>query len=708
MKVVGLTLLSAAAGAEGKSQANPLGAVTSLLDELTAKITKEGEVEAKAYAEYVEWCDDVSKNGAFAIETATKEKAKLEATISELTGSIQTAGSKIDDLVTGIATAEKNLKDSNDIRQKENADFLSGEHELVESIDALTRAVTILEREMSKNPAAFAQVAGSSMAATVKAFGAVLDAAAFSSSDQKKLSALIQSQNADTDDDAEFGAPAAAAYKTRSTNILDVLEDLKEKAEGQLSDLRKAEVNTRHNFEMLKQSLEDESAANTKDMEEEKAGRAADAEGKAAAEGDLSMTVKELANAKDQKETAQTSCLRTASDHESTVAARQEELKVIAQARQVLSETTSGAESQTYSLLQSVSLSSTATSVRLQTRADLAGREVIEIVRRLAKEQHSSALAQLASRISAVARFGAANGEDVFGKVKGLIQDMIAKLEKEAGSEATEKAYCDEQIAKTEAKKGELEDDIAKMTSRIDQSAAKSAQLKAQVQELESQLANLARSQAEMDKMRMEAHAEYGVAKADLELGLSGVRKALGLLRDYYGGAAAMLQSDTKSDAFMQQPAAPELHGKAGGAGGSIISILEVVESDFATNLAKEETAEADAQAEHEKVSQENAITKTVKDQDVKYKTQEAKSLDSTVAEYSSDRETANTELSAVLDFYSKIKERCIAKPETYETRAQRREAEIKGLKEALSILEDETALVQRKRRGSFRGSLAM
>jgi len=60
------------------------------------------------------------------------------------------------------------------------------------------------------------------------------------------------------------------------------------------------------------------------------------------------------------------------------------------------------------------------------------------------------------------------------------------------------------------------------------------------------------------------------------------------------------------------------------------------------------------------------------------------------------------------LDFYSKIKERCIAKPETYETRAQRREAEIKGLKEALSILEDETALVQRKRRGSFRGSLAM
>merc|ERR1711972_758340 len=122
-------------------------------------------------------------------------------------------------------------------------------------------------------------------------------------------------------------------------------------------------------------------------------------------------------------------------------------------------------------------------------------------------------------------------------KIKGLIRDMIAKLEREAGSEATEKAYCDEQIAKTEFKKGELEDDIAKMTSRIDQAAARSAQLKAQVKELQAELAALAKAQAEMDSIRIETHANYGKAKTDLELGLAGVRKALALLRDYYGGA---------------------------------------------------------------------------------------------------------------------------------------------------------------------------
>jgi len=285
---------------------------------------------------------------------------------------------------------------------------------------------------------------------------------------------------------------------------------------------------------------------------------------------------------------------------------------------------------------------------------------------------------------------------------------MVAKLEKEAGADATEKAYCDEQMANTAAKKAELEEDVSKQTSRIDKAAAKSAQLKEDVKALESELAALAKEQAEMDTIRHESHAAFVTAKADLELGLSGVRKALGVLRDYYGGDTSMIQDDTKFRAFMQQPTAPETHSKSGGAGGGIVNLLEVVESDFAKNLVSEEAAEADAQSEYEKISQENAVTKTTKDQDVKYLSKESKSLDKTSAEYSADRESTGAELFAVDEYFSKIKDRCIAKPEAYSDRQGRRAAEIEGLKRALSILEDETALVQRKRHGSFRGTLAV
>merc|ERR550525_781745 len=176
---------------------------------------------------------------------------------------------------------------------------------------------------------------------------------------------------------------------------------------------------------------------------------------------------------------------------------------------------------------------------RLQTRTDLANAEVVNLVKRLAEEHHSAQLAQLASRIEAVIRYGASDGADPFAKVKGLIADLIAKLEAEGAAEATEKAYCDDQMAKTEAKQTELEDDIATLTTKIDQASAASAALKAEVRQLQADLAEIAKEQAEMDKVREESHAAYVEAKADLELGLKGVREALQILKGYYGGGAA-------------------------------------------------------------------------------------------------------------------------------------------------------------------------
>merc|ERR1719492_439245 len=191
------------------------------------------------------------------------------------------------------------------------------------------------------------------------------------------------------------------------------------------------------------------------------------------------------------------------------MAGRTEELKVLKEAKQVLLSTTSGAETQSYSMLQ---LSERVGS-RLQTRTDLANAEVVNLVKRLAQEHHSAALAQLASRIEAVVRFGVADGADPFAKVKGLITDLIAKLEAEGNAEATEKAYCDDQLAKTEAKQTELEDDIAKLSSKIDQASSTSAALKADVKQLQAQLATLAKEQAEMDKARAEENAAYVQAK---------------------------------------------------------------------------------------------------------------------------------------------------------------------------------------------------
>jgi len=696
--LVCLLAMGTCSATEGMSDTNPLAKVLDLMDELRAKIIAEGEAEAKSYDEYLNWCKNAVQDSGFAIETATKEKGELEAKITELTAEIDEAGTKTEDLAAAIASNEADLKAATAIRDKEYADFVKSEKELVEVTTALEKAISILEKEAAKNPASFAQVYNKKVENILQSLSLVADAAAFSVADTKRLLALAQ---VDESSDEALAAPAAAAYKSQSGGIIEVLEDMKEKAESQLAELRKAEETAKHNYDMLKQSLEAQIAADTKDMKEEKNGKAEAEEAKAEAEGDLEVTTKELNNAKESLATSRSTCMKVGADHEMTVNARVEELKVIAEAKKILVETTSGAAEQSYSLLQVAAAS------KLQTHADLAHAEVVVLVKRLARKHHSAALAQLASRVVAVLQYGAANGEDPFKKVKGLIQDMITQLEEEAAEAAQEKAYCDEQLSKTKAKKDELDDDLEKLTVKSDQSTSKIAKLKEEVQELESELAALTKLQAEMDKIRQETHADYMKAKEELELGLKGVRMALGKLREYYGGAA-FLQDGSQLAAMMQQPAPPPAHKKSSGAGQGIINILEVCESDFADSLAKENTEESDAQAEYDKTTQENKVAKTLKEQDVKFKTQEIKALGKALTELSADKESAESEHAAVMEYYEKIKERCIAKPETYEERKRRREEEIKGLQQALSILENETAFMQRKSRRRMRGTLAL
>ena len=64
---------------------------------------------------------------------------------------------------------------------------------------------------------------------------AVVDAAAFSSVDKQKLVALVQSRPSGNNDDDELSAPVVVACKSHSSNIVDVLSDLLDKAQTEPS-----------------------------------------------------------------------------------------------------------------------------------------------------------------------------------------------------------------------------------------------------------------------------------------------------------------------------------------------------------------------------------------------------------------------------------------------------------------------------------------
>merc|ERR550537_2183970 len=466
---------------------------------------------------FSEWCEERSREVQFEIKTGKGEVESLKATIEKEGANIQTQTSTIEDLAGEIATDEADLAAATKIREKENADFTAQEKDLVETIDTLERAIGIIEKEMNGG-ASMMQLKQSQN--VVQALSAMVSAEAISSSDGKRLTALLQSNS----DDDDSGAPAAAAYESSSGGVVGVLNDLLEKANTELEGARATEQASLQNYEMLKGSLTDQIKFANKEMDEAKKSKAESEEGKATAEGDLKVTTADLEEDLSTLGSLHHDCMTKANEFETETKSRGEELTALATAKKIVIEATSMAQT---SFLQ------------ISTRSDLVSFEAVRYIRDLGKKQHSTALAQLASRMASTIRFGGSNKDDIFAKIKGLISDMITKLEAEAEADATEKAFCDKELSETNAKKDDKTAEIEKLTAKIDKMSSKSTILKAEVATLQEDLGALTKSQAEMDRIRQEEKTNFEANEAEVSKALAGIQKALKVLNDYYSKNAA-------------------------------------------------------------------------------------------------------------------------------------------------------------------------
>merc|ERR1740138_1791096 len=146
--------------------------------------------------------------------------------------------------------------------------------------------------------------------------------------------------------------------------------------------------------------------------------------------------------------------------------------------------------------------------------------------------------------------------------------------------------------------------------------------------------------------------------------------------------------------------AAPEFGESKSGAGGVIISILEMSNEDFVKLHSETEANEAEAAETFEKLMNDNAASKGAKQAEGKASLSEIKSLTVALENSGEDHSMTSSELAAVNEYVEKLKPQCEEKAMSYAEKKARREAEIAGLKEALEILAGGLALVQE---GSYR-----
>lgn len=138
----------------------------------------------------------------------------MSATIKKAESDTLSLNAKIDDLVQDISTSEADLKGASTIREKENAEFVVAEKELVDTISTLERAINILERKLSTSAMLQEKVDSNDMGKLVRVLSAVVDAASLCIHDKKTLLGLVQNSQKQEDDSLEVdvGAPDPAAY----------------------------------------------------------------------------------------------------------------------------------------------------------------------------------------------------------------------------------------------------------------------------------------------------------------------------------------------------------------------------------------------------------------------------------------------------------------------------------------------------------------
>merc|ERR1719324_1952593 len=329
------------------------------------------------------------------------------ATIEDSKATIGTLTSSIDDLTSKIIAAEK---------------------ELADTVDSLERAMMTLKNNLGLLQTGRVKQALGTMATSLSK---IVEASWVNSHQKAMLTSLLQTGSEDSDSDEDLSLSAqpqgtVVAYESASGGILDTLSDMQEKAEESLSSTRKDEMEAAHAFALLKQGLEDGIAVAKKQLGESTLTRSTTEEELHSADTALSETQQDLAADTKYLEELKQSCTMKATEWANRQKQAGEETAAIEKAKEVLSE----------GVKVFLQTSSRVTRKSAIDASEDQRSQVVHILRKMAKETHSYSLAQLAARARS----------DPFGKIRGLVEEMIAKLTKEAAEEADQKSFCDEDV----------------------------------------------------------------------------------------------------------------------------------------------------------------------------------------------------------------------------------------------------------------------
>merc|ERR1719446_1816642 len=226
----------------------PVTKVVNLLKDMLKQLEKEAEEDEEIYDQLACWCATNEKEKTKSVGDAEAHIKDLTTSIEDLTAATSRLGTEIKNLEKEVAENQHALDQATAIRQKELAEFVQEEKDLLQSIDGLASAIKVLSKH---NSASFLQVDVQGAVSAIQyqvAKNSKLLEGVLTHTERKKIEAFIQSSS-------------TQKYAPQSGEIFGILEQMKESFESNLAELQKEEAANVKAFTELKAAKEAEISA---------------------------------------------------------------------------------------------------------------------------------------------------------------------------------------------------------------------------------------------------------------------------------------------------------------------------------------------------------------------------------------------------------------------------------------------------------------
>merc|ERR1719387_2228590 len=288
-------------------------------------------------------------------------------------------------------------------------------------------------------------------------------------------------------------------------------------------------------------------------------------------------------------------------------------------------------------------------------------------------------------------------GIDHFVKVRGLIKDLIAKLEADAEAEATQKGFCDEAMEKATTARDDAKAGIEEQTAIIDKKKTEIADLVAEIDDLSNQIAELRKALFEAEQLRAEEKADNEKTLEMANDGKDSIEQAIKVLKEFYGEEliqTSFVPAGADRDGNTVKDLAPDtgFDGEYGGnqkAAEGIFGFLEVILADFKRTIEEVTKAEEDAAAKHEEYKTETEADIEAKSTEKKEKEELKEKTEGELIEAQDSLKAFETDLKDTKKELEVLKPLCVDTGASWKDRRDKAKQEIEALKEALAILED-------------------